>query len=164
MLVRVKNVSISCRVWYRGLTMVKCPFCSGETKVVDKRDSEDSTRRRRECGMCGRRFTTYERPNISLVIVKKDGRREPYNRIKIKAGMLRACEKRPVSLETIDQAIDRIEKTMLDTDEVTSGEIGERVMSELRAIDKIAYIRFASVYRDFNDVTAFEREVRLLKS
>ena len=144
--------------------MVKCPFCSGETKVVDKRDSEDSTRRRRQCESCGRRFTTYERPNVSLMVVKKDGRREAYNRNKIKAGMLRACEKRPVSLETIDQAIDRIEKTMLDTDEVTSGEIGERVMGELRAIDKIGYIPFASVYRDFNDVTAFEREVRLLQS
>ena len=144
--------------------MVKCPFCSGETKVLDKRDGEDSTRRRRECETCNRRFTTYERPNISLMVVKKDGRREQYNRNKIKAGVLRACEKRPVSLETIEQSIDRIEKALLDTDEVTSSEVGERVMTELRALDKVAYIRFASVYRDFNDVTAFEREVRLLKS
>ena len=144
--------------------MVKCPFCSGETKVLDKRDGEDSTRRRRECETCNRRFTTYERPNISLMVVKKDGRREQYNRNKIKAGVLRACEKRPVSLETIEQSIDRIEKALLDTDEVTSSEVGERVMAELKALDKVAYIRFASVYRDFNDVTAFEREVRLLKS
>ena len=144
--------------------MVRCPFCSGETKVLDKRDAEDSTRRRRECESCKRRFTTYERPNISLSVVKKDGRREPYNRNKIKAGMLRACEKRPVSLDIIEQAINRIEKALLDTDEVTSSEVGERVMAELKGLDKIAYIRFASVYRDFNDVTAFEREVRLLKS
>src|SRR3989338_9629336 len=116
--------------------MVKCPFCSGETKVLDKRDGEDSTRRRRECEGCGRRFTTYERPNISLAVVKKDGRREPYNRNKIKAGMLRACEKRPVSLDTIEQSIDRIEKALLDTDEVTSSEVGERVMAELKAMDK----------------------------
>ena len=132
--------------------------------MLDKRDGEDSTRRRRECEGCKRRFTTYERPNVSLMVVKKDGRREPYHREKIKAGMLRACEKRSVSMDTIDAAIDRIEKALLDTDEVTSNEVGERVMAELKAIDKIAYIRFASVYRDFNDVTAFEREVRLLKS
>ena len=99
-----------------------------------------------------------------LGVVKKEGGREPYNRNKIKSGMLRACEKRPVSLDTIEQSIDRIEKALLDTDEVTSSEVGERVMAELKAMDKVAYIRFASVYRDFNDVTAFEREVRLLKS
>ncbi|MFA4820079.1 MAG: transcriptional regulator NrdR [Candidatus Aenigmatarchaeota archaeon] len=143
---------------------MKCPFCSGETKVVDKRDGEDNTRRRRECEACGKRFTTYERADISLMVVKKDGHRELYSREKIRSGIIRACEKRPVSLETIDQAVDRIEKTIRDTDEVTSKEIGERVMTELRNIDKIAYIRFASVYREFDDLTAFEREVKLLKS
>ncbi|MEK6888069.1 MAG: transcriptional regulator NrdR [Candidatus Aenigmatarchaeota archaeon] len=144
--------------------MVRCPFCSGETKVVDKRDGEDNTRRRRECEGCGKRFTTYERADISLMVVKKDGRRELYSREKIRSGIIRACEKRPVSLETIDQAVDRIEKAVRDTDEVSSKEIGERVMQELRNIDKIAYIRFASVYREFDDLTAFEREVRLLKT
>lgn len=144
--------------------MVKCPFCSGETKVVDKRDGEDSTRRRRECISCAKRFTTYERTSVNLAVVKKDGRREAYSRDKLKAGILRACEKRPISLETIDVAVDRIEKAVRDTDEVTSTEIGERVMNELRGIDKIAYIRFASVYREFDDPTAFEREVRLLRS
>ena len=98
------------------------------------------------------------------MVVKKDGRREPYGRGKIKAGLLRACEKRPVSMETIESAVNRIEKTLRDTDEVTSSEIGERVMAELKGIDKIAYIRFASVYREFDDLTAFEREVRLLKN
>ncbi|MBS3050956.1 MAG: transcriptional regulator NrdR [Candidatus Aenigmarchaeota archaeon] len=141
-----------------------CPYCAGETKVVDKRDAEDSTRRRRECISCEKRFTTYERPNLNLTVVKKDGRRVPYNRDKLKAGILRACEKRPISIETIDAAVDRIEKAVRDTDEVTSMEIGERVMAELKAIDKIAYIRFASVYREFDDPVAFEREVRLLRS
>lgn len=143
---------------------MKCPFCSGETKVVDKRDGEDSTRRRRECDSCQRRFTTYERPSLNLIVVKKDGRREAYSRDKLKAGILKACEKRPVSLETIEAAVDRIEKAVRNTDEVTSTEIGERVMTELKGIDKIAYIRFASVYREFDDPTAFEREVRLLES
>ena len=141
-----------------------CPYCSGETKVVDKRDGEDSTRRRRECISCEKRFTTYERPNLNLNVVKKDGRREAYSRDKLKAGILRACEKRPISIDTIDAAVDRIEKAVWDTDEVTSTEIGERVMAELKTMDKIAYIRFASVYREFDDPVAFEREVRLLRS
>lgn len=141
-----------------------CPYCAGETKVVDKRDGEDSTRRRRECVSCAKRFTTYERPSLNLTIVKKDGRREAYSRDKLKAGILRACEKRPISIETIDAAVDRIEKSIWDTDEVTSVEVGERVMAELRTMDKIAYIRFASVYREFDDPMAFEREVRLLRS
>ena len=144
--------------------VVKCPYCAGETKVVDKRDGEDSTRRRRECEACGKRFTTYERPNLNLNVVKKDGRREAYSRDKLKAGILRACEKRPISIEIIDTAVDRIEKAIRDTDEVASNEVGERVMTELKAMDKIAYIRFASVYREFDDPTAFEREVRLLRS
>ncbi len=143
--------------------MVKCPFCSGETKVTDKRDGEESTRRRRECETCGKRFTTYERAEINLLVVKKDGSREPYNREKIKGGMLRACEKRPVSMETIEQALTRIENSIRDTNEVTSSDVGERVMSELKQIDKIAYIRFASVYREFSDISSFEKEVRMLR-
>lgn len=142
--------------------MVKCPFCSGETKVVDKRDGEDSTRRRRECTSCEKRFTTYERPEINIMIVKKDGRREPYSREKIMAGIIKACEKRPVSLDAIERAVDKIEKTIRETDEITSREIGELIMRELRKIDKVAYIRFASVYREFDDLNAFEREVKLL--
>ena len=97
----------------KGSIMVKCPYCSGETKVVDKRDGEDSTRRRRECISCEKRFTTYERPNVNLTVVKKDGRRVPYNRDKLKAGILRACEKRPISIETIDATVDRIEKSII---------------------------------------------------
>lgn len=143
--------------------MVKCPFCSGETKVTDKRDGEDSTRRRRECEGCGKRFTTYERAEINLLVVKKDGTREPYSREKIKGGMMKACEKRPVSLETIEQALTRIENSVRDTDEISSSEIGEKVMNELKGIDKIAYIRFASVYREFSDIAAFEKEVRMLR-
>lgn len=143
--------------------MVRCPYCSGETKVVDKRDGEGSTRRRRECISCEKRFTTYERPNLNLIVVKKDRRRAPYSRDKLKAGILRACEKRPISIETIDAAVDRIEKSIRDTDEVTSGEIGERVMAELKTLDKIAYIRFASVYREFDDIASFEKEVRMLR-
>lgn len=142
---------------------MKCPFCSGETKVVDKRDGEDSTRRRRECESCEKRFTTYERPEINLMILKKNGTREPYKRDKIKAGMVKACEKRPVSPEVIDQAMDRIEKSIRYTDEITSSEIGERVMQELKGIDKIAYIRFASVYREFDDIESFEKEVKSLR-
>jgi transcriptional repressor NrdR len=129
---------------------------------VDKRDGEDSTRRRRECESCAKRFTTYERAEINLLIVKKDGSREPYNREKIKSGMLKACEKRPVSMETIDQALNKIENRIRDNSETSSREIGEMVMNELKAIDKIAYIRFASVYREFDDLASFERELKLL--
>ena len=148
---------------YCGVIKLKCPFCAGETKVVDKRDGEDSTRRRRECEKCEKRFTTYERAEINLLIVKKDGSREPYSREKIKSGMLKACEKRPVSMETIDRALNRIENTLRDNSETSSREIGEMVMNELKSIDKIAYIRFASVYREFDDLASFERELKLLR-
>ena len=134
---------------------MRCPFCSGETSVIDKRDGEDSTRRRRECDKCSKRFTTYERPEIVVMVVKKDGRREAYSREKIRAGMVRACEKRPVSIELIDQSLSKMENTMREKDEVTSKQLGELVMKELRKLDKVAYIRFASVYREFDDITEF---------
>lgn len=143
---------------------MRCPFCSGETSVVDKRDGEGNTRRRRECDKCGKRFTTYERPDITVMVVKKDGRREEYKREKVKAGILRACEKRPVSLEAIEGSLDKIENSLRERDEITSKQIGELVMRELRKLDKVAYIRFASVYREFDDITEFAREVKLLRS
>src|SRR3989344_8928446 len=105
--------------------MVKCPFCNAETKVIDTRESEDSVRRRRECEKCEQRFTTYERPEITVMVVKKDGRRETYSRDKLKAGMLRACEKRPVSVESIEQSLSKIENTLREKDEVTSKQVGE---------------------------------------
>ena len=143
---------------------MRCPFCSGETSVIDKRDGEDSTRRRRECDKCSKRFTTYERPEIVVMVVKKDGRREAYSREKIRAGMVRACEKRPVSIELIDQSLSKMENTMREKDEVTSKQLGELVMKELRKLDKVAYIRFASVYREFDDITEFTKEVKLRTS
>ncbi len=142
---------------------MKCPFCSGETKVIDKRDGEDNTRRRRECEKCEKRFTTYERPSVNLMVIKKNGLREAYDREKIKSGMIKACEKRPVSLEMIESAINNVEKAIMDTDEVTSVRIGDKVMRELRKLDKVAYIRFASVYREFDDISSFEKEVKMLK-
>ncbi len=142
-----------------------CPFCQKETKVVDKRDTESITRRRRECLSCKKRFTTYERPEILVMVVKKDGRRERYDRQKIKNGMLKACEKRTVSQESIEKAIDSIESEIRDLgNEVKSSSIGEMIMNRLKSLDKVAYIRFASVYRSFDDITSFEKEVKMLKS
>jgi len=143
-----------------------CPFCkSSKTKVVDKREivSGTVTRRRRECIDCGKRFTTYERAeDLDIYIIKKDGRREPYDRIKLRTGISKACEKRPVSQETINDVIDRIENDLrqLKTIEIKSNIIGEKVMKELKKLDKVAYIRFASVYREFADVTDFQNELR----
>lgn len=142
--------------------MVNCPFCSSETKVLDSRTSE-ITRRRRECLKCEKRFTTYERPEINIMVVKKDGRREQYSRDKILNGMLRACEKRPVSREIIESAVDKIENEIRKNDEVTTKKVGDLVMRHLLKMDKVAYIRFASVYRSFDDITSFEKEVKLLK-
>lgn len=142
--------------------MVNCPFCGSETKVIDKRTTE-ITRRRRECLKCGKRFTTYERPEINITVVKKDGRREPYKREKILVGMLKACEKRPVSREIVENAVDKIENELRRYDEVSSKKVGEMVMRSLLRLDKVAYIRFASVYRSFDDITSFEKEVKMLK-
>lgn len=146
---------------------MKCPYCShNETKVIDSRESEDTTRRRRECLSCNKRFTTYERPeSINIIIIKKDLRREPYDMEKLKRGFIKACEKRPISHEQIDNIIDKIESKLksLKTTEIKSEIIGEEVMKALKKLDKVAYIRFASVYRDFKDIKEFEKELKGLK-
>lgn len=141
---------------------MRCAFCGHvETKVTDKRDFQGDTKRRRECLKCKRRFTTYERPDIELVVVKKDGRREKYNRDKILLGIIKACEKRNISHEKIDKIINEIEEKLRKKGkEVESKLIGEQVMRILKKLDKVAYIRFASVYRDFKDLSDFKKAVR----
>ena len=140
---------------------MRCPFCAHtETQVVDTRVSDDGdfVRRRRQCGHCAKRFTTYERPDVSFpTIVKKDGRRVPYSRGKLQASLDLALRKRPVSTEQIDAAIERIEEKLLGSAarEVASSRIGELVMHELKKLDKVAYVRFASVYRSFEDIDEF---------
>ncbi len=144
---------------------MKCPFCAGETKVIDKRGSEEANRRRRECLSCGKRFTTYERLEASpLMVVKKDGSREQFDRNKILSGIVKACEKRPVSHEQIESLVDIIESEIRNMgDEVSSVDIGETVAEKLKDFDKVAYVRFASVYREFGDVKSFEKELEKLK-
>ncbi|NDP39513.1 MAG: transcriptional repressor NrdR [Rhodoferax sp.] len=141
---------------------MKCPFCShSETQVVETRISEDgdSIRRRRQCASCQKRFTTYERPDVSFpAIVKKDGRRIEYDRAKLLASMKLALRKRPVSTEQVDGAVERIEEKLLmqGVRELPSARLGELVMRELRKLDKVAYVRFASVYRSFEDIDEFK--------
>jgi transcriptional repressor NrdR len=141
---------------------MKCPFCGHlETQVVETRVSEDAdvVRRRRQCSACDKRFTTYERPDVSFpAIVKKDGRRIEYDRDKLRASMNLSLRKRPVSTEQVDSAIERIEEQLLTQGqrEVASTRIGEWVMRELRKLDKVAYVRFASVYRSFEDIDEFK--------
>ena len=149
---------------------MKCPFCSDlQNKVIDSRLSKDHNviRRRRECLGCEKRFTTYERiEEILPLVIKKDGRREPFDRSKIFTGMKKACEKRPISINAIERAVDRIEQGLQDKGEkeIESSGVGERVVSELHEIDEVAYVRFASVYRQFKDVTDFMKEVgKILK-
>ncbi len=142
-----------------------CPYCLHEdTKVIDKRDFGGRTRRRRECLKCQKRFNTLEElEEANLRVVKKDGRREDFNKEKIKKGMMRACEKRPVSIEQIDQMITRIEEKLKKRGkEVQSIYIGELASKELKRLDKIAYIRFASVYKDFTDIQDFKDEIKEL--
>ena len=147
---------------------MRCPFCTAiEDKVVDTRpsDNEQIIRRRRECVSCGRRFPTYERiDEILPLIVKKDGRREPFDRAKVLTGLKRACSKRPVSSETIERTVDRIERDLQETGEkeVPSSRIGDAVMAALRNIDDVAYVRFASVYRSFRDVSELMDELQAL--
>lgn len=147
---------------------MKCPYCGyADTKVLDSRSTEEGTsvRRRRECVECGKRFTTYEVVDeIPLVVVKKDGRREPFDRNKILAGLLRACEKRPISTAVLEDLVREVEKELKNKleREVTSHEIGESVMERLRSIDEIAYVRFASVYRQFKDINKFMQELQKL--
>ncbi|MGD0949745.1 MAG: transcriptional regulator NrdR [Candidatus Binatia bacterium] len=147
---------------------MKCPFCRDlENRVIDSRLTKDgdTIRRRRECSHCKRRFTTYERIEEMLpMVVKKDGRRELFDRQKIIAGLKKACEKRPVSISAVEQTADRIEQTLQERGEkeVPSSAIGEAVMRELHQLDKVAYVRFASVYRSFKDVGEFMRELEEL--
>lgn len=147
---------------------MRCPFCSyPEDKVVDSRSSREGReiRRRRECLRCGRRFTTYERlESQSPLVVKKDGTRAPFDRAKVLAGMVRACEKRPVAMSDLEAVVNRIEQAVQDQpeSEVSSRFIGEQVMDALYRLDQVAYVRFASVYREFKDVNAFMDEVKTL--
>ena len=147
---------------------MQCPFCRAEdTKVIDSRDSDAfETRRRRECEKCSKRFTTYERIESSpVIVIKKDGRRENFSAEKLKGGFLKACQKRDVSVEKIDEAVRSIENELRNEDktEIPSRLVGELVIRRLKRLDKVAYIRFASVYKDFEDVKDFEKEIKSIK-
>jgi transcriptional repressor NrdR len=146
---------------------MKCPFCANvENKVIDSRISKDggAIRRRRECSACGKRFTTYEFVEEVLpTVVKKDGRREPFDRTKIRNGVKKACEKRPISIDAIESLVDRIEQACQEeyqSNEITASAIGEKIMTELQHLDGVAYVRFASVYREFRDVADFLEELK----
>ncbi len=147
---------------------MKCPFCGyAESKVIDSRPAEEGAtiRRRRECLACQKRFTTYEiMERLPLVVVKRDGSRQTFDKIKVMNGMLRACEKRPVSLLALEKIADEIEQELQNSleREVTTTEIGEMVMSKLKLVDEVAYVRFASVYRQFKDVNTFFDELQKL--
>ncbi len=147
---------------------MKCPFCGhGEDKGGDSREARggDAIRRRRECFGCHRRFTTYERiDEIPYMVIKKDGRRERFDRQKVLAGLLRACEKRPVPMQKLEATVDEVETFVADSPnrERNSGEVGEVIMNRLRKLDKVAYVRFASVYLDFQDVKEFMGELKQL--
>ena len=147
---------------------MKCPFCSfEESKVIDSRPTDEGQRirRRRECLSCGKRFTSYEIiESLPIIVIKKDKSRETFNRDKLMTGLLRACEKRPVSIDTLDNMIDEIETTLQNSldREVSSEKIGQLVMEKLKKIDEVAYVRFASVYRQFKDINTFMRELNKL--
>ncbi len=148
---------------------MKCPRCKAlETKVIDSRLIEDgfTIRRRRECGKCGYRFTTYEKLELDIMIIKKDGRREPYKREKLLAGIRKACHKRPISEDTIRKFINELELDLIQRGEkeIPSSYIGEKVMEALKKWDKVAYIRFASVYKDFQDVSEFIAQIKELNN
>ena len=148
---------------------MKCPYCrDNNNKVIDSRLSKDGTaiRRRRECLPCERRFTTYEYiEEIPLMIIKKDKRREVFSREKVRSGLQKACEKREISMNVIEKFIEELERDLRESEakEIPSTIIGEKMMTILHSLDKVAYVRFASVYRDFKDVTDFENELRTLK-
>ncbi len=145
---------------------MKCPYCGKEnTRVIDSRPAEDglSIRRRRECDECGKRFTTYEKiETIPLVVIKKDNTREPYDREKITSGVFRSCHKRPISVAQINELVDEVETAIynLEDKEIPSTLIGQMVMDKLRDLDPVAYVRFASVYREFKDVNTFMDELK----
>lgn len=145
---------------------MKCPFCGlDNTRVIDSRPADEncSIRRRRQCDECGKRFTTYEKVEIvPLTIIKKDRTREPYDRSKIMAGIMRACHKRPISIERVEETVDKIENDIfnLGYKEIESKQIGEIVMERLKSLEQVAYVRFASVYREFKDVNTFMSELK----
>ena len=147
---------------------MKCPFCGfEESKVIDSRPTDEGQRirRRRECLQCSKRFTTYEIiESLPIIVIKKDKSRETFNRDKLMTGLLRACEKRPVSIDTLDNMIDEIETVLQNSldREVSSEKIGQLVMEKLKEIDEVAYVRFASVYRQFKDINTFMRELNKL--
>ncbi|NLJ40002.1 MAG: transcriptional repressor NrdR [Clostridiales bacterium] len=144
---------------------MKCPFCGNlDSRVVDSRPTDEGSnvRRRRECLECAKRFTTYEKiETLPIFVIKKDGRREPYNRDKIMTGLLKACEKRPIAITELDKLVRDIEKSLYNTldQEVSSSSIGQMIMDRLRNLDEVAYVRFASVYRQFKDVNNFIDEL-----
>ena len=145
---------------------MKCPYCGNiETKVTDSRPVEEnnSIRRRRACDECGKRFTTFEKiESINMIIIKKDNNREQYDRSKVEAGILRACYKRPVTADSIQALIDDVEKEIFyhESNEIPSSQVGEMVMNKLKDLDAVAYVRFASVYRQFKDVATFMAELK----
>jgi transcriptional repressor NrdR len=156
---------------HRRISTMKCPFCNEQdTKVIDSRSSDDnsSIRRRRQCITCGKRFTTYEKlETMPLMVIKKDRSREAYDRSKIEAGIVHSCHKRPVSTQQINQIVDEIENQVFNMEdkEVETSAIGELVMKKLKDLDEVAYVRFASVYREFKDVNTFVEEIsHLLKN
>ncbi|MCR5626370.1 MAG: transcriptional regulator NrdR [Lachnospiraceae bacterium] len=145
---------------------MKCPFCSHDnTRVIDSRPADDSSsiRRRRVCDVCGKRFTTYEKvETIPLIVIKKDNNRETFDRTKIEQGVLRACHKRPISVEQITKIVDQVETEVVNMEdrEIPSSVIGEKIMQKLKDLDSVAYVRFASVYREFKDVNSFLEELK----
>lgn len=147
---------------------MRCPFCSDyNTRVIDSRpvDDNQAIRRRRQCDVCGKRFTTYEKVEaIPLIVIKKDKNREPYDREKLASGIFRSCHKRPVPTKAIEDCVDEIENKIfnLDLKEIDSKQIGEIVMDQLKDLDQVAYVRFASVYREFKDVNTFMSELKKL--
>ena len=147
---------------------MKCPFCGDDnTRVIDSRPADDNEaiRRRRQCDECGKRFTTYEKvETIPLIVIKKDKNREAYDRSKIESGVLRSCHKRPVSVDQIEECIDNIENKIFtfEVKEIESKKIGEIVMDEIKNLDQVAYVRFASVYREFKDANTFMDELKEL--
>lgn len=145
---------------------MKCPYCgNSDTDVVETRDADTTLRRRRQCQKCGKRFTTYERiENVELVVIKKDGRREKFDREKLRKGIVKATEKRPIATELIESVVDEIEQELrsMDTTEISSKTIGNLVLKKLKKIDKVAYVRFASVYLDFEDLADFEKIIEKL--
>lgn len=143
-----------------------CPYCSHpETKVLDSRESENTVRRRRECLKCNKRFTTYEKVEFDLTVIKKDNKREPFSREKLMRGILRATEKRPIPKDKIEKMVESIEQDLrsMKSYEIPSSKIGDKIMSKLKTLDKVSYIRFASVYKDFKDIDDLAEELKKMR-